>query len=99
MQRFRNLRLDGILPGAMRALAESLDGSLTEAGRLAYMLWKHPYLRVRVPRSAVHHMQAVLPDRLLEIVKDTAAPGWRHATECSGVDDDRDPVTVQAAVL
>lgn len=98
-QRFRNLRLADHLPAAMRSLAESLDGSLTEAGRLAYMLWKHPYLAMQVPHAAVRQMETVLPDRLLEIVHDDAAPSWRSATGCSGADDLHDPVTIHAVVL
>ncbi len=61
-QRFLDIGNSTRIPTALQNLTETLGLSVLEAGRLCFLIWKY-VPTITVPKQAVQHMQALMPDR------------------------------------
>ena len=77
-QRFGQLELADTLPTALAQLAAALGTSLIDAGRVSYLMWQNPTCMVGLPEAALGALEAVLPDRVLEVGHDAVLPWWQR---------------------
>lgn len=75
-RRFADGDLADRLPVALQRLSESLDVSLLEAGRLAYLLWQFRP-EVALPETAIEALRVILFDRVfLEFDQSPCSKPW-----------------------
>lgn len=81
---FAGLGITDTLPGLLTTLSDTLGVSLVKAGELAFKLWSAPAV-VAVPQASIAPLEALLPDRMLQIQPTSPSLRPRNFVELIGM--------------